>query len=230
MAWKMWAFTLPTEVPISRAISSYFQSFCELQQEGLLLALGQVGQGLPQQAPGLLVQDMVHLVVLHPQGGVLLAVLAGFQGLVPRAGAVQEVQGLAGGDGDEPGAEAGLEAEAGQGPVDPQEGLLDHVVGVQVVLDDGEGLAVDVPLEHAPPAGRRRPGPPPGPPPPRPGSPGRGRGIRSRSMACRSHSRRWLSWMLLHARASRLQPRNLLQKVDPGAEAGVEWNPDRETR
>jgi hypothetical protein len=90
---------------------------------------------------------MVQLGVLHSQGGMLLAFFAGFQGFVARAGAIQEIQGLAGGDGDELGSEAGFKAEAGEGPVSPEKGLLNDVIGIQVVLDDGEGLAIDIPLK-----------------------------------------------------------------------------------
>ena len=142
----------------------------------------------------------------------------------PGRAAVQEVQGLAGGDGDEPGAEAGFEAEAGQGPVDPEEGLLDHVVGVQVVLDDGEGLAVDVPLEAlhqqaegglVAGLGRLHPGPDL-------------RGVVGGIAQDRRHAG-LISSLGYHGscsmrRASRMHPLDLLQRVDPGGGAEVEWN------
>ena len=147
MAWKMCALTLPTEMSISRAISSYFQSFWIFSCRAWRWRLGRRGRASRSRRRDSWSRSGGHLVALHPQGQVLGTALHRVQALVGAALAGQEIQGLAGGDGDEPGAEGGLEPESGQGPVDPQEGLLHHVVGVQVVLEDGKGLAVDVPLE-----------------------------------------------------------------------------------
>ena len=117
----------------------------KLQGQGLLLPPGQLGQGLLEQAPGFLVEDGGDLGLLHAQGWVLQVPSGPSRLSCSLATRSRIVQGLPGGDGDEPGAEGGLKAEAGQSAIDADEGFLDRVIRVLVVLQDGKGLAVDIP-------------------------------------------------------------------------------------
>lgn len=112
-----------------------------------MLALGEMGKSLPEKTSAFLVQERGHLVLLHPEGGMLMALGILIQGLMTGLSPIQMVEGLARGDGDEPRAEAGFKAESGKGAVDPQEGLLRHIIGILVVLEDRVNLAVDIALE-----------------------------------------------------------------------------------
>jgi hypothetical protein len=108
----------------------------EAQGQGLLLALGELGEGAAHQRPGLLIQKRRHLVVFHPEGRAGGGYSFVFDVLAIQAAAIQVVYGLPRGDGYQPSPEAGFAPEPRQCPIDAQECFLHNVICVMVVAQD----------------------------------------------------------------------------------------------